>query len=116
MLRLRTVGRRSGEERTALLGYLEDGSDLVLVAMNGWMDPEPAWWLNLKAKPDASVELPGGAHEVTAREAIGEERSRLWAKLAFVGRSIDDYAALRSRKTPVVILEPRRERSEARDA
>jgi len=41
MLRLRTTGRRTGEERRAILAYLEDGSNLVLVAMNGWVDPEP---------------------------------------------------------------------------
>ena len=47
MMRLRTIGRRTGEERTAILGYFEDGPDLVTMAMNGWADPEPAWWLNL---------------------------------------------------------------------
>lgn len=51
MLRLKTVGRRSGEERTAILGYLEDGPDLVTLAMNGWADTEPAWWLNLAGAP-----------------------------------------------------------------
>ena len=55
MLRLRTVGRRSGKERTAILGYFEDGQDLVTMAMNGWDDPEPAWWLKLQAHPDATV-------------------------------------------------------------
>jgi hypothetical protein len=50
MMRLRTIGRRSGKERTAILGYFEDGPDLVTMAMNGWADPEPAWWLNLQAQ------------------------------------------------------------------
>jgi F420H(2)-dependent quinone reductase len=49
MLRLRTVGRRTGKERIAILGYIEDGSNLVTKAMNGWADSEPAWWLNLMA-------------------------------------------------------------------
>jgi hypothetical protein len=58
MLRLTTVARRSGRERVAILGYIEDGPNLVTPAMNGWADPEPAWWLNLQARPEARVELP----------------------------------------------------------
>jgi hypothetical protein len=50
-LRLKTVGRRSGQERAAILGYYEDGSNLVTLAMNGWADAEPAWWLNLHRSP-----------------------------------------------------------------
>jgi hypothetical protein len=46
-MRVLTVGRRSGAERPVILGYFEDGDDLVTMAMNGWADPEPAWWLNL---------------------------------------------------------------------
>ena len=57
MLRLHTIGRRSGAERLAILGYIEDGPNLVTLAMNGWGDGEPAWWLNLQAQPDAVVEL-----------------------------------------------------------
>src|SRR4051794_16744341 len=57
MMGLRTIGRRSGRERVAILGYFEDGADLVTMAMNGWADPEPNWWLNLQANPDAVVHL-----------------------------------------------------------
>ena len=60
-LRLRTVGRRSGEERAAILGYFEDGPDLVTLAMNGWATRDPAWWLNLQAHPDAAGG-PRGRH------------------------------------------------------
>ncbi len=41
MMRLTTIGRRSGRERRAILGYYEDGPNLVTMAMNGWGDPEP---------------------------------------------------------------------------
>src|SRR5919106_2203048 len=78
-MRLRTIGRRSGQERVAILGYFEDGPNLVTLAMNGWGDPEPAWWLNLLANPDAVVDLKGGSRPVRARAAGGEERARLWA-------------------------------------
>jgi deazaflavin-dependent oxidoreductase (nitroreductase family) len=53
MMRLRTVGRRTGEQRTVILGYFEDGPNLVTMVMNGWAEPEPDWWLNLRAEPDA---------------------------------------------------------------
>src|SRR5262245_18639037 len=59
-LRLTTTGRRSGQPRGVILGYLEDGPNLVTLAMNGWADGEPAWWLNLQQHPDAHVELAGG--------------------------------------------------------
>ena len=107
MLRLRTVGRRSGKERVAILGYFEDGSDLVTMAMNGWGDPEPAWWLNLQAHPDVTVDLPGGSRTVHARAADKDERPRLWAMLATYDKDLDGYAARRSGETAVVILSPR---------
>ena len=55
--------------------------------MNGWADPEPAWWLNLQAHPEATVELPDGPRAVTARAAVGEERDRLWARFVDLGSS-----------------------------
>ena len=109
MMRLRTVGRRSGEERKAILAYFEDGPDLVTMAMNGWADPEPAWWLNLQAHPDTVVDLPGGSRAVHARAADEAERPRLWARWATYDKGLDAYAARRSRETAVVILSPRPE-------
>lgn len=107
MLRLRTVGRRTGRERIAILGYIEDGPNIVTKAMNGWADPEPGWWLNLLAHPDATVDLADGSRAVHGRAATGDERSRLWAAWAVYNEKQDAYAALRSRPTQVVILEPR---------
>jgi hypothetical protein len=75
--------------------------------MNGWADPEPAWWLNLQEQPDATVHLVGEARAVRARAAQGAERSRLWARWSDIDRQLDAYAAKRSSPTAVVILEPR---------
>jgi deazaflavin-dependent oxidoreductase (nitroreductase family) len=107
MMRLRTVGRRSGAQRPVIVGYFEDGSNLVTMAMNGWGDPEPAWWLNLQARPDISVDLADGARAVHARAAVGAERERLWARWAVYNEGLDGWARRRSRETAVVVLEPR---------
>jgi F420H(2)-dependent quinone reductase len=104
-MRLTTIGRRSGRKRSAILGYYEDGPNLVTLAMNGWADGEPAWWLNLQAHPDASVDLADGRRAVRARAAEGDERSRLWARWRELGADVDAYATRRSSETAVVILE-----------
>ena len=107
MLRLTVVGRRTGKERNVILAYIEDGPDLVLMPMNGWADPEPAWWLNLQAHPQAVVEMPKGERRtVTARLASDDERARLWPAYARVSKGLDGYATRRSRETKLVILEP----------
>jgi len=106
-LRLTTVGRRSGQERAVIVGYVEDGPNLVLLAMNGWADGEPAWWLNLQARPRATVQLADGSpRRVSAHLAQGPERHRLWALWRAVEPKLDQYAALRSTQTAVVVLAP----------
>jgi F420H(2)-dependent quinone reductase len=111
-LRLTTTGRRSGEARQVILGYYEDGPDLVTMAMNGWGAGEPAWWLNLQARPQAEVELAGGIRrEVLARAAEGEERERLWERWRALDRDLDEYAARRPQETAVVVLEPALDRA-----
>ena len=110
MLRLTTVGRRTGRTRVAILGFIEDGPNIVVPAMNGWMDPEPAWLLNLQAHPEASITLPGGeTRDVVARATEGRERDRLWRALVALGTAAytDANAATRSRQTAIVIFEPR---------
>lgn len=106
-LRLTTTGRRSGQPRAVLLGYVEDGPNLVTLAMNGWGEGEPAWWLNLLAHPEAEVELRGGdRRRVRGRAAVGEERARLWARWREIDTQLDEFATLRSTETAVVVMEP----------
>jgi F420H(2)-dependent quinone reductase len=108
-LRLMTVGRHSGKQRAAILGYIEDGPNLVTLAMNGWAAADPAWWLNLKSAPDARVDLKNGSRDVRARAAVGQERARLWAKVGEHSGygDLDYFAELRSGEIAVVVLEPR---------
>ena len=109
-MRVTTIGRKSGKERAAILGYYEDGDNLVTLAMNGWGKGEPAWWLNLKAHPDTIVELKDGRYPMRARAAVGDERDRLWARWSEFGDDdIDAYAKLRPTETAVVVLEPRKD-------
>ena len=110
------IGRRAGRARAVIVGYFEDGPNFVTMAMNGWGDPEPAWWLNLQAHPDVTVYLVDGARQVTGRAAQGDERERLWARWQQIDKNLDAYAARRSRQTAVVVLEPRRHSHDRRHA
>jgi len=108
-MRLHTTGRRTGAERVAILGYFEDGPNLVTMAMNGWGAPEPSWWLNLQANPDAIVDLKDGPRPVRGRAATAEERPRLWTRWGEYDDpdKLKSWAARRPGETAVVILEPR---------
>jgi deazaflavin-dependent oxidoreductase (nitroreductase family) len=108
MFRITTVGRKSGAKRKAILGYIDDGPNLVTMAMNGWASPEPKWWLNLQANPNATVELSDGTRrEVIAHAATGEERDRLWQAWYVLNEDYEGYTRLRSGETAIVVLEPR---------
>jgi deazaflavin-dependent oxidoreductase (nitroreductase family) len=107
MLLLTCVGRRSGEPRTLPLLTVRDGERFVVVASNAGDDRHPAWWLNLQAKPEASVQFGTEHHAVRARRASPEEEKRLWP---VVEQAYPDYANYRKRTTreiPLVLLEPR---------
>lgn len=102
------AGRRSGEPRGVIVGYLEDGSTPFVLAMNGWDEGRPAWWRNLEAHPDAVIRLKGQPErQVQAPRVDGEERDRLWRQWAEVDGGLDAYAASRSAETPVVVFEAR---------
>ena len=92
-----------------ILGYLDDGPNLVTLAMNGWGEGEPAWWLNLRAHPLASVQLKDGTRQVVAHAATGQERAQLWDRWRSLDKNLDGYARRRSTPTAVVVLEPRSE-------
>ena len=113
VMQLTTLGRRSGVPRMVIVGYFEDGLNLVTLAMNGWADAEPGWWINLQARPEASVLLRTGPRSVRARPAAGEERDRLWAQVDNYpgwGADIDDLATRRSMDTTIVVFEPELDR------
>ncbi len=107
-MRLTTIGHRSGQERRVIVGYIEDGPNLVVLAMNGWEEGHPAWWRNLEAHPDAQIRLTGQPpRRVHAHAATGDERDRLWKRWGEADKQLDGYAARRKVETPVVVFEPR---------
>jgi deazaflavin-dependent oxidoreductase (nitroreductase family) len=101
------VGRKSGQRRTTPLIYVRDDENVVIVASKGGHPRHPAWWINLRANPETTVQVEGERWPVRAREADDAERERLWPSLTEVWPPYDDYQAKTDRKIPVVILEPR---------
>jgi deazaflavin-dependent oxidoreductase (nitroreductase family) len=107
MLLLDHVGARSGKPRTTPLLYVPDGEDLVLIASKGGFPKHPAWFHNLSANPDTTVQVGAERRPVRARVAEPGERDRLWelADAAYPGYR--DYRARAGREIPIVVLEPR---------
>ena len=106
-LLLTTTGRRSGQPRTVPLAYLADGERFIVVASNGGADRPPAWWANLRARPEASVQIGARVIPVTARAATVSEHAALWPRLTAVNPFFAQYAQITARRIPVVVLEPR---------
>jgi F420H(2)-dependent quinone reductase len=105
---LLSTGRKSGKVRRNGLYYISDGPNLVVVASNAGENVDPQWWRNLKATPDAEIELGTHRREVTARQATPEEAERLWPRLDAGYAGYAEYRTRAYRRTlPVVILEPR---------
>ena len=106
VLLLTTRGRRSGEERNVALQFLHDGDSYVVIGSFAGEDRHPSWWLNLEAAPDANVMVRGRRQRIRAREALGEERDRLWQRVVEADPAYAEYEQRTARRIPVVILEP----------
>jgi F420H(2)-dependent quinone reductase len=107
VLLLTSTGRRSGQKRTAPVLYLKDGERFVVIGSNAGNVRAPAWSHNLKANPEAEVEVRRERHLVRARVAEDEERAELWRKVNQMYEGFDDYDAKTSREIAVFVLEPR---------
>ena len=116
ILLLTTTGRKSGLTRVAPLPFFRDGTRLVLIASNGGRDAHPAWFHNLMAQPEAHVQVGNWQGTVRASMAQGEERTRLWRKVAKDHPRYDRYLLMTQREIPVLVLELVRESSSAPSA
>jgi F420H(2)-dependent quinone reductase len=106
MLLLDHVGAKSGVVRTTPLVYFEDGKNLVLVASKGGYPRNPAWFHNLRAHPETSVQVGSERRAVRARVATAKQRQRLWPRAVAVYGGYAGYQERTDRKIPLVILEP----------
>ena len=104
VLLLTTTGRRTGRPRTTPLTYFESGSDLVVVASNGGEDRPPAWWLNLRDDPRATVTRGTKTEEVEARAATADEYAHLWPTITSAHAGYAAYARRTTRPIPVMLL------------
>ena len=100
-------GEAHGQERTAPVLYLRDDGRLVVIGSNAGNARAPAWSHNLKANPNAEVEIGRERLQVQARVAEDEERAELWSKVNRMYEGFDEYDARTSRDIAVFVLEPR---------
>ncbi len=106
ILLLDHVGAKSGTKRTSPLLYVKDGEDVVIVASKGGFPKHPAWYHNLMANPDTTVQIGSEVRKVHARVAKPEERDRLWTMAVKAYHGYENYKARTDREIPVVVLEP----------
>lgn len=109
VLELTTVGRRSGQARSVMLtAPLQEGDAYVVVASRGGDDTHPAWFLNLRDRPDVEVAVKGGPRQpMRARIADPATRARMWPTIADRYRNYAGYQRRTEREIPLVLLEPR---------
>jgi len=105
IIRLTTLGARSGQARTVPLIAIPNGERLILIASNWGQARHPAWYHNLKANPQVTVSHLGQERTYIAREVSGEERDACWQRAVALYAGYRNYAARAGRVIPVVVLE-----------
>jgi deazaflavin-dependent oxidoreductase (nitroreductase family) len=105
VLIITTIGARSGIQRETPLVYGEDGKDIFIIASKGGAPAHPAWFHNITANPEVTIELGPDKFAARARVAAGAERDRLYNKQASAMPAFADYEKKTTRQIPVVILE-----------
>ena len=105
LLLLTTKGAKTGEERTSPLAYTRDGERMVVVASKGGAPRNPAWYHNLRAHPEVTVEVGPDTFRARATVADDVERRRLFDQHAAKMPAFADYEKKTARKIPVVVLE-----------
>lgn len=102
------VGARTGRKRTSPLMYREDGDAVVVMASKAGQPTNPAWFYNLEANPETTVQIGRAVRPVRARVASDEERGRLWARFVEIYPGSEAYQRnAGARKIPIVILDSR---------
>ena len=107
LLLLHHTGAKSGRHRVTPLGYLRDGGRYVAIASNGGAPRHPAWYRNVMADPNVTIEVGTDTVEVVASEATGDERERLFRAQAARFPQLAEYERKADRVIPVIVLTPR---------
>jgi len=105
LLLLTTTGAKSGQQRVAPLAYTTDNGRLVVIASKGGAPTHPDWFHNLRANPEATVEVGTETFPVRATIPEGAERQRLFDQMAGQMPNFAEYQRNTTRKLPVVVLE-----------
>lgn len=106
VLLLTTTGRKTGQERTIPLMYVEHDGGWAIVGSNGGRDSHPAWVHNLRAKPSATVTVGGKTHDVRADFTDDTTRAQLWPRFTAMYTGYDGYEKATDRKIEIVVLRP----------
>src|SRR5438477_6539109 len=108
-LKLTTVGRKSGKQRTTDLLYIKDGASYVITASNAGKDKHPGWFFNLQSNPEVTIQVKGQRKSVVAEIAGPEKRRELWARLLEIASMYKGYEKRTDREIPLVMLHPSEE-------
>lgn len=104
LLLLHSTGAKSGEQRVSPMMYLQTDAGLAVFASYAGKDINPAWYHNLVAHPQASVEVGGDQFDVEARVLTGAERSEIWEEQKRRNPGFAEYERQTDRVIPVVLL------------
>jgi len=108
LLLLDHTGAKSGVRRTSPVMYQEDGEAIVVMASKAGQPTNPAWFHNLRANPETTIQIGPEVRPVRARVADGEERERLWAGFLALYPGAEAYQRnSQGRRIPIVVLDPR---------
>ena len=105
-LLLTTRGRRSGLLRRTALYYGQDGERYLLIASDGGSPTHPAWYLNLRADPEVTVQVGPDVFPAHAHTAKPAEKAPLWKIMTDLYPTYDEYQRKARREIPLVILSP----------
>jgi len=105
VLILTTTGRKTGRKISKPLIYQEHDGNYLVVASKGGSDQPPAWYLNLEADPDVTVQVGGERFRARARTAGPHEKPALWRTMTQAWPAYDEYQSKTDRPIPVVVLE-----------
>jgi len=106
VLLLTTTGRKTGQPRTAPLGYFKHGSSFVIIASNAGAERNPAWFYNLKSNPQVTIQVGNQRLRAKAEQVNSEQRTQLWEELVKMAPRYGKYAQSTKREIPLILLQP----------